>query len=684
MNTTKPTIERAVHCKVVPLLVLLLSGFLFPCGSVTGADPVGQALCDLEVLYLYDGNDQIDWPILYYLNEESSCTIELLNVKYGDFFRQQSRSIPEKGIYLNSYTVDSSIAQQLDSVLTLQFSDRRPDVVIIGGSSQSGPTEELVAEILNLSPATETLFNIRKVYRCEEMGTEGGVARRSVTINRKEMYDRYRDRMEIELPNLDPWVSLESLGETGLVHYKLLRPEIEGEAPDPDFLYGLEQLRLVPVLEDALEEGALKTALLNRANKAVSALSIARRSKGAERVTQLSAAHREFTALKEQIQAEGRLVAGDELQSYLDRLVSKVQNATLMEIGIDWDGQIILRDSPHGPKLKFRASLSVFGSIPVELSYVRFEPYWDSNEIILDADSRLISPHQTFVKEYSIEIESEYLETEMPDSPSFAAEIVYDQNSMTVRSAVPVHEFTNLAITFEPDFFFIKPSARVDVDRVVSSLNCKAVISKPLYYYGTVTLDLQTPRGMFAGAYRQTWQLEKGRATETVRIPFSVSNLLEMGIHHQTITLSLDNRIVASDTARIRIASCEVGDTITVGLMPDSTGVLEDVLRMAQVRYWPLTDRILQTGDLDAYDVILIGSGALETFPSFSKIKGRLEEYLRFGGSLVLLGQPTDWPAGVLPVNFSHTSRSLETSEIINRLPEARILSKPYRISQEQ
>jgi hypothetical protein len=269
----------------------------------------------------------------------------------------------------------------------------------------------------------------------------------------------------------------------------------------------------------------------------------------------------------------------------------------------------------------------------------------------------------------------------MPESLTFAAEIVYGEVPMTVTSAIPIWEKPDLSVDFQPGFFFVPPVARVEVDRVVAAMNWKAIISKPRYYHGLVTLNLETPRGVFAGAYKQSWQLEKDRVTETVRIPFSVSNLFELGIQHQTITLAVDGRVVAADTGKIRIAACKLDDHVAIGLMPDTTGLLEDILRMAGADYRPLTDRTLSTGDLDAYTVILVGSGALRDYPSFRLIKGRLEEYLRQGGSLVIFGQPTDWPEGALPVAFVPSLEHLTGTELLNRIPTARITTRGYAIS---
>ncbi len=301
--------------------------------------------------------------------------------------------------------------------------------------------------------------------------------------------------------------------------------------------------------------------------------------------------------------------------------------------------------------------------------------------MLLDSSSHRIEPHQSFLREYLVDIDRDRLEASMPESLVFVAEIVYSSVPMKVRSAIPIWEKPDLQVAFHPDFFFVPPVARIEVDRIVSAMNWKAVITKPRYYAGTVTLNLETPRGLFAGAYKQSWVLDRGRTSETVRIPFSISNLFELGIQQQTISLTVEGRVVAVDTGLIRVAACEIGDKVTIGLMPDSTGLLEDILRMAGANYRPLTDRTLQTGDLDAYSVILVGSGAIRDYPSFRSVTGRLEDYMRNGGSVVLLGQPSDWPEGVLPVSFVPSMERVVSAEILNRIPKAKLLTSTYSIS---
>jgi hypothetical protein len=664
-------------------LFLLLASLLVFAGAINGSNLIDQTLTDLQVLYVFEDPQAIDWPTLYYLSETSACRIDLLTISSGRGFYYQTSEIPDHAIFLHHYSVNPDDPELLDSVLAVQFRVRPPDIAIIAATEPSTAISKLAEKLQSLSQPVGSIYGLRKVYLEERNGSDTTISGRIVTIGRLEMYERYRDRMELEIPILYPWFRAEPLRDVHLMRYQLVWSQgLAGES-DPDFLTGLEPLRLMPLLNVQLTDGAVKESFISRARLFIMSFDAARRTVGARRVDNAIAGYKALLALKDQVKSEPSLSGLPDFGPYLENLATRAQKAVLDEIGMDWNGEIALRDSPHGPKLKFRASLSVNGPQTVELAYVRFRPYWDSTEIMLDSISRKVPPHQSFVREYLVDIDRTRLEATMPESLVFAADIVYGTVPMTVTSSIPIWERPDLKIEFHPDFFFIPPTAQVEVDKIVSAMNWKAIITKPRYYHGTVTLSLETPRGVFAGAYKQSWQLDRDRVTETVRIPFSVSNLLEMGVQNQTITLAVDGREVAADTGILRIAACKIDDKVTIGLMPDTTGLLEDILRMAGANYRPLTDRTLQTGDLEAYTVILIGSGALRDYPSFDLITGRLEDYLRNGGSLVLLGQPSDWPQGALPVAFTPSIENVTAVELLNRMPQAEILSRPYSISED-
>ena len=675
---------RTLLCAMV--IVFMAIVFLLPALS-SAASLIDRALCDVEVLYLFEDPQQVDWPTLYYLNDKHGCDITLLTVGEGREFEHHFDEIPERGITLHRFLIDSDApttagASISDSILAVLFRQRRPDVVVFGDREFDNPLANVASAIRSLPDDPSSVYHIRRIYRLASLDTPADSASRFVTVNRRELFTRYRDRMELEVPVLYSWLDVSRFSDARQVRYEVLVDRVLTRAPSPDFLSNMATNRLVPLFDTAFSDGALKNAFLNRTRNYLSLYSLARRTIGSQRIGNLIGGFKELATLWQQVRSESLLEGYTDLKPYMSALVESAQHAVLKEIGMQWDGEIILRDSPHGPKLKFRAALSVNGPTPLELSFVKFLPYWDSTEVVLDDRSLKITPHQSFVREYLVDIEREHLEAQMPESLVFVADIVYGDIPLTVTSALPIWEAPDLKISFEPDFCFVKPQEQIEVDKVVSSLNWKAVITKPLYYHGTARLNLQTPRGVFAGAYRQDWQLEKDRTTETVRISFSVSNLFELGVHEQTISLSVGGKQVAADTGRIRIASCEIDDRTTIALMPDTTGLLEEILRMAEASYWPLTDRALQTGDLEAYDVILIGPGAVRNYPSFRDVSGRIEDYVRYGGSLVILGQPRDWPEGVLPVSFVPGHETRRSADLLNRIPGAKILSRPYVISE--
>lgn len=672
--------------RTLSLVVLSLLSVFSTAVSGRAAELIDQTLCDINVLYLFSNPEEVDWSTVYYLNDAHGCRVDLVTVGTGGEFAYSRDIVPDRGIALHRFLVDpesrtvagSSIT---DSVLAVLFRHHRPDIVLFGDDEFEGPLAALSSAIRNLQPNPSSVYGIKRIFRRMPNTAPADTSKSYVTLNRQELFNRFQDRMKLEMPILYPWLQIDQFGDAGQIRYEMVLDRVSSPAPVPDFLSHMPTNRLVPLFDTSLVAGPLKNSFQNRTKNFLSLFALARREVGSQRIGNMIGGFKELATLWQQVQSENLLTGYTDLQSYVNDLVDRAQAAVLHEIGMAWDGDIILRDSPHGPKLKFRAALSVNGPSPLEMSFIRFKPYWDTADVVLDDRSIRIEPHQSFVREYLVDIEPQHLEARMPESLVFAADVVYGDIPLTVTSAIPIWESPELRIDFEPDFFFVKPQARVDVDRVVSSMNWKAVIYKPMYYHGTVHLNLSTPRGVFAGAYRQDWQLEKERTTETIRIPFSVSNLFELGIHQQTISLSLDGKVVASDTGRIRIASCDVADTINIGLMPDTTGVLEDILRMAETAYWPLTDRALQTGDLEAYDVILVGPGALRRYPSFRDVSGRIEEFVRYGGSLVILGQPRGWPEGSLPVAFTPTTETRRSAELLNRIPDARVLNNPYTIS---
>ncbi len=422
----------------------------------------------------------------------------------------------------------------------------------------------------------------------------------------------------------------------------------------------------------------MKRTIAKQAKKFSSLLNASKISQGKRKVDFVVDGYRELLYIRQHKKAMSQY---PEYERYINSLFTRAENAALDLVGINWEGKIILRDSPHGPRLKFQVAVSVDGPREVVINNFKFHPYYDSVDVILGDEPQKITPHQSYIKEFLIVIDRSLLEGKITDSLEFSVEIDYGKIPLLFTTSLPIWQAPDLQIKLEPDFYFVKPFPKVNIDKVVSNLNLKVIINKPYNYSGLAEIIFKTPVGMYAGAYNKEIQLDKSSLTETITIPFTISNLFELGTQFETVQLLVDNKVVAADSGKIRIASCKIPDTRKIGFLPDETGLLEDILTMTDAAYRPLTDRTLVKGDLDAYDVIIIGSNSFKRYPSFTYLKDRFEKYLRQGGSIVIFPQDEDWPSSSIPVSFAPTGEVVDKTDLTNRIKEARILSKPYSIS---
>ncbi len=320
--------------------------------SASAAGLIDQALNDLQVLYLFDDPQTIDWPTLYYINEASACDVGLLSIAPGSGFAYSIRDIPGKAITLYQYNLASDNPALLDSVLAVQFRSRRPDVVIVGAVEPNSLTGQLAARIQNLAEQPGSIYTIRKIYRDLAGKTSAAPTGRVVTISRSEMYARYKERMEAEIPQLYRWLQVEPSSEVVLMRYEMVAQKgLKGDS-GPDFLSGLDPLRLLPLLDSVLANGAIKQSFVSRARMFVTFFDGARRTVGAKRVENAMAGHKALLALLDQIQTEPVLNGIADLRPYLETLAAKAQKAVLNEIGMSWEGNILLRDSPAGPPIE--------------------------------------------------------------------------------------------------------------------------------------------------------------------------------------------------------------------------------------------------------------------------------------------------------------------------------------------
>jgi hypothetical protein len=665
---------------VVGSIAILLTVLCLNSAAVgTDGGGINYALCDVQVMYLFEHEDDIDWPTLYYLNDAIGCRIDLVSLHTSAIWRAHSSQIEHKQIFVHRCFVPPDTTA-MDSLLARTLAERKPDIVLVGVSRPDSLLSALVDTLMALPAEPGELFPLVRVYRVSEPKDLRLLDDR-VIVNTRELHERYRVRIEREVPSLFPrYMSPEQLRQQ-LTAYELIYRRTEPSTPQATFLSGLETFRLLTIINETFTTGPQQRTYAKLAHEYISAFKAAQFAVGKKRTELLVRGYKQLTQLMEPPSVGAAAGFAPPYHRYLNSLFERAEYVVHRAVGLNWSGTILRRDTPHGEVVKYRIAVSSNGPQPVELSEITFHPYWDTDPILVDGEPRRIAPHQSFVREYLVDIPPERLTAQQAESLLFTAQLHYGATPVEIHSVLPIWTKPEINVRFEPSYFFVPPVPSLDVDRMVASMNWRVIIAKPSGYAGEARLDLETPRGLFAGAYRQTVRLERGKTLEVVPIPFSISNLFELGIQQQIIRLSIDDRVVAADTARVRIAECKVPAKVSVGFLPDTTGQLEDVLRMANVNFQPLTDRTLITGNLEAWDVIVIGSGASRSYPSLPEAKDRLEQYLKYGGSLVIMGQPDDWPGNVLPVAFTPLTELVDQDDIQELISPARVMSTPYRIT---
>ena len=670
-----------VDClRAVTLIAVLALGGLVP--TVAAQDPVTYALCDVRVVYLFDEADRIDWPTLYYLNDFHGCRIDLVKLQSAAEHRITSQVLADRNIAFHHCHLVDGDSLAIDKLAAKLWDYHPPDLVLVSRAFEDGWHRQLIDYLMAPPADSTTLFSTAKVYELMPEGTaRGNVAQ--VVLNPQELFVRYHDRLQLETPLLvNKAARAEDYGGFQVRYAKRFDRSGSGD-PESDFLSGIGAMRLPSLIEQVISEGPMRQTYLNQARHFMSCFHSARSAVGPKRADQIIDGFRQLRFLTEPPRSGQSDPRIGNLQRYLKDLSSRAEQAALATVGIAWDGRIVVPDTPHGSKVKFRLSLSANGPSEVVLESVMFRPHWDSVEVVLDSLHRIVSPHQSFVREFLVDIDPQYLETQQPESLTFVVALSYGAIPLRFERSLPLRQTPKLMVSFDPDYHIVPPVGNIDVDRVVGSTSLDVIITKARDFAGQASLELATPRGVFAGAYRQTLDLSQSQTLRRVRIPFTISNLMEMGPQMCTVALSVDNQQVAVDTAFLRIARCQVADTLTIGFIPDSSGQLEDALRMTNADFRPLTDRSLLRADLSAYSVIIIGSNGHRRCPSLKLMYDRFEEYIRYGGSLVILGQDYDWPQGILPFSLVPLRQTITREQIVTQLPDARVLSRPDKISVE-
>ncbi|MCK4462488.1 MAG: hypothetical protein KAW46_11830, partial [candidate division Zixibacteria bacterium] len=371
-----------------------------------GASLIDYALSDVRVLYLFDNERTIDWPTLYYLNGEFACRIDLVTLERHTQFHVSTTSLPEREFYVHRYYVpDDSTA--IDLVTADLFDARRPDLVILGPTGDNDAVRDFRQHLTDLPSSDSLLFNIIRILERSDGETDKLGRSKTVVLNVREAARHYRERMDREIPRLVGSYYTDEIGVGILSHYRLVSSRLSSSEAKRDFLGGIKTNRLESIIDSLESDGPRKSTLLKQAGQFLHDFAAAGSTDGTDRVDLLVNGYR----VLQDLAAAAEHSTADVLRAYLKRTSHRAERAALDAVGLSWEGRISLRDSPHGPKAKVMMAVSVDGPSDVTLTSVEFHPPGKAAAVILDSVPRTIAPHQSYVRQYLVDIDPGRLES---------------------------------------------------------------------------------------------------------------------------------------------------------------------------------------------------------------------------------------------------------------------------------
>jgi hypothetical protein len=138
------------------------------------------------------------------------------------------------------------------------------------------------------------------------------------------------------------------------------------------------------------------------------------------------------------------------------------------------------------------------------------------------------------------------------------------------------------------------------------------------------------------------------------------------------------HRLYQPAAAQVRVLDLAVAP-VKVGYVMGSGDQVPDALRLMGLPVTMLDDATLFTGDLTLFDTIVVGIRASEARPGFPAFNGRLLDYVRAGGTLIVQYQQPDYAARQLaPFPAQGASRVTDETAAVTMLnPGNAVFSTP-------
>jgi len=654
------------------LLVLVLVA------PVSMTATLDNLITDVKVLYLYENQSAIDWPLVYYLAGENHCRVDLATIDLAPSASCDRQTAPGRDVTSVHCTVTDTSRISLESALLSLCGYRFPDIVIFAESYRGGPMRAFARHVQSGQTTINAALGIKKFYRRTDENSPS-----VIYVNGSLYFNRAGDEIDALATDLFAGPPLAEERERYTI-YELINSATSGSATPTGFLAGIKRFKLEELIEQKIVSSYLRITMLDNARQYESYLQSAAKAVGGKRIEAMLFGLSELRQILNAFYTAKEPDPGAVFKSYLNQTVTDGISAVFTEAGVSHRGEIIFRESPEGTKLKFISTITNDGPLDLDFYGVTASLVHSNSILVVDSSESKIMPFSSLVREYTIAMPSQQLSEITPDSLIISGKIGYRNNTVSFLYQVGAHEQSPLAIRIIPEFLMGRPFAEDQIDRLVDAASINVVIDKPSNYTGEATIRFITPDGILIGAYEENLVMIAGDNAYEFSIPLVARKSTGNKRQKLGVEIILDGRVAASDFIYIGGNECAVNTKLKIALAPGTEGLVEDILMMTGANYRTLSDRYLEAGDLDFFDVIIFETGCFERYRSLGSVGNRLKRFMDYGGGIIVFGQPSDWRDDLLPVTITSTAERLAAKDVNIRTADHSVFKLTHRVNTSQ
>jgi LmbE family N-acetylglucosaminyl deacetylase len=292
--------------------------------------------------------------------------------------------------------------------------------------------------------------------------------------------------------------------------------------------------------------------------------------------------------------------------------------------------------------------------------------------------------------------------------PALTAWVTVDYDGAAVRLGQEVqtlHRVTGLGTVYEP--LVVAPAISVSVSPAAGvvpltekTLMVTARVRSNVKGAAAGTVRLELPAGWTAAPERGEFSLAKdgdetevsfvvtpGKMTETAYTMTAVASFAgrEYREGYKTVGYAglLPGNLYRPATYTARGVDVKVASGLRVGYLPGTGDEVQASLENLGVHATILTMADVTGGKLAGYDVVLLGVRAYAAHPGLAAANGRLLEYAKDGGVLIVQYNRGQFDYGPYPYSLGNEEKVVnEAAPVKLLMPESPVLSWPNRITE--